>query len=85
MKQLKVRIKRHMFWVGLVSLLLMLVDNIFYSYFGIELSRQLNQLEQTICIVLSILVFLGILNNQADKKIADNKLELSPVRSRNKA
>ncbi|HHT7726718.1 TPA: hypothetical protein ACT2F4_001106 [Streptococcus suis] len=37
----------------------MLVDNVLFCYFNIECSRTLNQIEQTICIILSILVFLG--------------------------
>lgn len=71
MKRLKNRVKKHMFWIGLISLILMLIDNILVSYFGIEWSRTLNQIEQTICIVLSILVFLGVLNNKPDMKIEE--------------
>ncbi|MDG3132962.1 phage holin [Streptococcus suis] len=71
MKRLKNRMKKHMFWIGLISLVLMLIDNILVSYFGIEWSRTLNQIEQTICIILSILVFLGVLNNKPDMKIKD--------------
>ena len=57
MKRLKKRTKKHMFWIGLVSLILMLIDNVLICYFNIEISRTLNQIEQTICIILSILVF----------------------------
>lgn len=57
MKQIKNRLKKHMFWIGLISLVLMLVDNVLVCYFNIECSRTLNQIEQTICIILSILVF----------------------------
>ncbi|BBA92389.1 MULTISPECIES: phage holin [Streptococcus] len=66
MKHLKSRVKKHMFWVGFTSLMLMLIDNILVNYFHIEITRTINQLEQTICIILSILVFLGVLNNKPD-------------------
>ncbi|HFR3357500.1 TPA: phage holin, partial [Streptococcus suis] len=65
------RLKKHMFWIGLISLVLMLVDNVLVCYFNIECSRTLNQIEQTICIILSILVFLGVLNNKPDVKVED--------------
>ncbi|HFR3242111.1 TPA: phage holin, partial [Streptococcus suis] len=71
MKQIKNRLKKHMFWIGLISLVLMLVDNVLVCYFNIECSRTLNQIEQTICIILSILVFLGVLNNKPDVKVED--------------
>ncbi|WP_316243006.1 phage holin [Streptococcus suis] len=71
MKQIKNRLKKHMFWIGLISLVLMLVDNVLFCYFNIECSRTLNQIEQTICIILSILVFLGVLNNKPDVKVED--------------
>lgn len=63
---IKQRLKLHMFWIGLVSLVLMLIDNIASSYFGYNLSQELNKIEQTICIILSILLFLGILSNKRD-------------------
>ncbi|CYU60817.1 phage holin family protein [Streptococcus suis] len=64
--KLKERLKLHMFWIGLVSLILMLIDNIASSYFGYNISQELNKIEQTICIILSILLFLGILSNKKD-------------------
>ncbi len=39
MKQIKNRLKKHMFWIGLISLVLMLVDNVLFCYFNIECSR----------------------------------------------
>ncbi|MBF0778221.1 phage holin [Streptococcus cuniculi] len=66
MNRLKIRFRRQMFWIGLMSLLLMLVDNILVGYFNIEISRALNQIEQTACIIFSTLVFLGVLNKEAD-------------------
>lgn len=75
MKNLKKRMERHMFWIGLVSLILMLVDNVSASYFGLDISRTLNQIEQTICIILSILVFFGILTNQPDRGVERLKEE----------
>ncbi|HFI0917056.1 TPA: phage holin [Streptococcus suis] len=64
--KLKERLKLHMFWIGLVSPILMLIDNIASSYFGYNISQELNKIEQTICIILSILLFLGILSNKKD-------------------
>lgn len=69
MKRLKIRFKRQMFWIGLVSLILMLVDNILVCYFNIEISRTLNQIEQTACIIFSTLVFLGVLNKEPDGEV----------------
>lgn len=74
MDNLKKRMHRHMFWIGFVSLVLMLVDNITSVYFHMNLSEQLNQIEQTICIVLSILLFLGILTNKSDKKSVEKTI-----------
>lgn len=65
--QLKERVKTHMFWVGLISLVLMFVDNVSSSYFGLSWSQELNKIEQTICIFLSILLFLGVLSGKKDK------------------
>ncbi|ASW52858.2 TPA: hypothetical protein TXT45_001963 [Streptococcus suis] len=64
--KLKEHLKLHMFWTGLVSLILMLIDNIASSYFGYNISQELNKIEQTICIILNILLFLGILSNKKD-------------------
>ncbi|MCP1639223.1 MULTISPECIES: phage holin [Streptococcus] len=69
MSDIKKRVHRHMFWIGLVSLILMLIDNITLSYFDMDLSTKLNQIEQTICIILSILLFLGILTNHTDRGV----------------
>lgn len=66
MKRLKKRLTRQMFWIGLVSLVLMLIDNVLVSYFHIDISRTLNQIEETVCIIVSILVFMGILSSRPD-------------------
>lgn len=70
---LKERVKLHMFWIGLVSLILMLIDNIASSYFDMNISILLNKIEQTICIILSILLFLGVLSNKKDIFLEDEK------------
>lgn len=74
--KLKDRLKLHMFWIGLVSLILMLINNISSSYFGVDISLLLNKIEQTVCILLSILLFLGVLSSRKDRyldQISDSK------------
>ncbi|WP_159564034.1 holin [Streptococcus halichoeri] len=66
MSQLQQRLSRQSFWIALISLVMMLVDNIAHSYFRVCISDTLNMLEQTFCIVLTILLFLGFLTNKPD-------------------
>lgn len=65
-----------MFWIGLTSLFIMLIDNIASSYFNLNITIILNKIEQTICIILTILVFLGVLSNKPDKIFEEMKEEL---------